>query len=163
MVAPTVMDNPASAGGVDVGAKVSRVAAQSIPQIVDTAISFDTPGYDTNAFVALPGTIFQIPAGKAGKYRFDAWIAFADPASGIGDLARRVKIVRSGGGDIAHQSGVPYAGGFALGNFDLSVSGEENLVVGEQVRLLVSQTNGVGNPLNVVFASLVGRKIDKSG
>ena len=56
------------------GLVIRRVAAQSIPNITLTAISFDTEDEDSSAFFAPTGTTITIPAGEAGIYAISASI-----------------------------------------------------------------------------------------
>jgi len=50
------------------GARVRRVAVQSITNGASTAISWDTEDQDTDGFITPTSTTFTIPSGKAGIY-----------------------------------------------------------------------------------------------
>lgn len=54
------------------GGSWTRVANQSIPNSVATAITWDTEGVDTDGFLALPNTNFVVPAGLGGMYAISA-------------------------------------------------------------------------------------------
>jgi hypothetical protein len=53
---------------VRMGGSFSRVATQSIPNNINTSITFDTETEDTNGFLTPPGTTITIPSGCAGLY-----------------------------------------------------------------------------------------------
>jgi len=54
--------------GGDVGCRLRRVANQSINNITETAISWDTEDQDTDGFIAVTSATITIPTGLGGLY-----------------------------------------------------------------------------------------------
>jgi len=54
--------------GGDVGCRLRRVANQSINNITETAISWDTEDQDTDGFITVTATTITIPTGLGGLY-----------------------------------------------------------------------------------------------
>ena len=64
------------------GCEVRRVAAQSIPNVAATLISWDTETVDTDGFIVVPDTLITIPAGFAGLYLVTAAANYAANVAG---------------------------------------------------------------------------------
>jgi hypothetical protein len=68
--------------GGDVGCRLRRVANQSINNITDTAISWDTEDQDTDGFIAVTSATITIPTGLGGLYAITAFAAAAANLAG---------------------------------------------------------------------------------
>jgi len=84
---------PAGAAGF-VGCHLYKSAAQTISNATDTAITWNSEQFDTDAFhsTSTNTSRITIPAGKAGKYLFTARILWATNASG----SRELKFFKNG-------------------------------------------------------------------
>jgi len=59
------------------GCRLRRAANQSINNVTDTAISWDTEDLDTDGFIVSPSTTVTIPAGLDGRYAITVFAAAA--------------------------------------------------------------------------------------
>lgn len=75
------------------GVVLTRAAAQTIPTTVLTTISWDTEGFDSDGFVAVPSGTITIPAGLGGLY---VATVSTDWSAGTGGLGGLINIVRNG-------------------------------------------------------------------
>ena len=84
-----------SAANGRTGVYCSRTANQSIPDSTATNVSFDTEGYDSDAYIATTSTTVTIPSGLGGLYTVSANCIWS--ASPIGGSALSYLQVTSGG------------------------------------------------------------------
>lgn len=81
-----------SAGGGFVGVALVKTSTQSASNGTETAITFTSETYDTNAFHdnSTNTSRITIPSGKNGKYLFTGCYSFAQNASGVRYLNLKV-------------------------------------------------------------------------
>jgi hypothetical protein len=84
-VSPTGLKWAAPATPTFAGCRLTKSAAQAIPNNTDTALTFDTETFDTDGYhsTVTNTSRITIPAGKGGYYQFSAACAF-DGASAVG-------------------------------------------------------------------------------
>lgn len=63
------------------GCSLQRVVGQSIPDAVETAVSWDNASFDSDGFVSVPDTTVTVPPGLGGLYAITAVGSFpVDPS-----------------------------------------------------------------------------------
>jgi hypothetical protein len=118
--------------------------AQSIPNAVLTALTFDATDYDTNGIVNLAGFPTRLTCQTAGVYALTAAIEWQASAGG----SQRVVFLRINGGPtiIAEDVRPPVGGGAVTAQ---TVTAEYQLAVGDYVEALVFQDSGGALNANV--------------
>lgn len=64
------------------GVSLRRVANQSIPDAIETVISWDTEDFDSDGFITVPATTITVPAGVGGLYAVTARGIVGNPSVG---------------------------------------------------------------------------------
>ena len=124
-----------------IGARVYNNAAQSIPNAVSTALTFNSEYFDTDAMHDPLGSHpSRLTATTIGKYIVTANVGFAADATGI----RSVGIKRNGTTFIALQSWAGFVGDSNV----VSVTATISMAVGDYVEVFVYQNSG--GALNIV-------------
>ena len=120
-----------------VGASAYRNASQTISNATETALTFNSENYDTDAFHdnSTNNTRMTVPAGKAGKYLINANTTFTNNSTG-----QRIVYVYVGA-TLVHTSG-PAIGGSASIDLGISTSYVANLAVADYVELKAYQNSG---------------------
>lgn len=135
-----------------VGARIFHSVNQSLANATTTALALDSETLDTNGFhdPATNNPRFTIPAGKAGKYRIEGTIAFANNGTG----ERTASIYKNGVTELR----TVLVGGAAGGTNGLyvSVSDVQSLAVNDYVDLRATQNSGgalnaFGGTVHTVF------------
>ena len=129
----------------DIGAKVYRNTAFSIPNATVTAIPFDKEHYDTDVIHDNSTHNTRLTCKTAGKYRISGGFDLFNFASGAGFAW--IVIVLNGTtniGGVGFEAGTSYYP-------RLSVSTEYELAVNDYVELKVYQNNGVA--LNLIVST----------
>jgi hypothetical protein len=83
---------PAAGGSTFVGCQLRKSANQTISNVTDTIITFDVETFDTDGFHSTSSNTgrITIPAGKAGKYRFDYTHRWQGNATGSRAVGLRI-------------------------------------------------------------------------
>ena len=120
-----------------VGASAYRNASQTISNATETALTFNSENYDTNAFHddVTNTTRMTVPAGKAGKYLITANTTFTNNSTGQRIVYVYVNTT------MVHTSG-PAIGGSASIDLGLTTSYVANLAVADYVELKAYQNSG---------------------
>lgn len=127
-----------------VGVSLRRTTTQSIPNNTQTAVSFDTEGWDTDAFhsTGTNPTRITVPTGKAGKYLVTGWAHFAANTTG----KRGIQFLVNGTAASAQNGVYPTQG---VGDeASLELTAVLDLAVGDYIEMAVFQNSGGALNLN---------------
>ena len=126
---------PSSGTASFVGCRVTNSVAQSIANGTRTTLTFDTEGFDTDAFHSTSTNTgrMTIPSGKAGKYLVTAGVTFATNATG----AREIYLFKNG----SFYSQV-FAVATSAGSSGNAIPDIISLAVGDYVDIRVEQSSG---------------------
>lgn len=148
----TVSSSPTYAGAV-----IYKTAAQSIPNITATVITYDSEYLDTNGYHSTSSNTgrFTIPSGKAGKYLVTGNLQMAPAIS-----AQVVLSINVNGANPVSINYPQTTDNNVNGVQQLSISAILNLSVGDYVELLCYQGSGgnadIGQYRNWATISLLG-------
>lgn len=132
---------------------VSRIAAQSIPNAADTAVSFDTANSNTSSlWSAGSPTRITIPVGQDGLFQFFGQVSYLANATGIRYI-------------YFHKNGAPFGAtddkqGISGNPTYLNISRPVSMVAGDRMELMVFQTSGA--PLDLTSADFFAIRIGES-
>lgn len=129
----------ASAGASFVGCQAFNSTSQSISNITDTEVTFNSENFDTDGFHSTSSNTgrMTIPSGKAGKYLIIGYISWNNNATGY----RQAQILKNG-------SHISYGGYYDLANAGSSVGTTNNpvvvadLAVGDYITMQANQSSG---------------------
>jgi len=138
--------NEGSGGGVglDIGARVYNNADISIPNSVDTALTFNSERWDTDGLHSTVTNTSRLTCTRAGKYIITGCIEFAANATG----SRGAFIMLNGTTEINRANAVVSSASYPTRLIPTCIY---NLAVGNYVELYVAQLSG--GALNVVYTA----------
>ena len=127
------------------GCELRKSANQSISNLTDTAVTFDSETFDTDGFHSTSSNTSRItiPAGLGGKYRFTFVARFAGNSTGLRNL--KFNINGSEGGALYRNSN----NGSSAAIFNASIV--LDLSAGDYVEMIVFQDSG--GSLNLEISS----------
>lgn len=138
-----------SSGLAVLGARVYNSAPQSISNATDTALTFDTENYDTDAIHDNVTNPTRLTAKTAGKYVIQGQVEFAANVTGVRTLYIRL----NGTTALA----VVDKGAVGVGATDAGVDTVYDLALNDYVELIVNQTSlGALNANNGLGATWFG-------
>jgi len=146
-VSPTGLKWAAPAASGFVGVRCTNSTGQSIPDATDTAVTWDTDTFDTNAFhsTSVNTSRITIPSGKNGKYAVNSQIFMV-----MNDTKQLVIFLYKNGslvGRSQNQSG-------SSNNLSVSFNDVYDLVATDYLEIFMFQNNGTStNIQNVVGAA----------
>jgi hypothetical protein len=127
-------------------ARAHNAGSQAIPSATDTALQFDTDGFDSNgAHDATHKSRFVAPA--TGKYVLSAHVAFAASATGVRRVRLRRTHIADASVDVLASDAKNAVGGSLTTDFSLATAAT-HLNAGDYVEVVVYQDSGAS--LNVL-------------
>lgn len=118
----------------DVSVRVFNSAAISIANNTDTALTFDSERWDTDAMHSTSANTGRLTVVTAGKYLVFGTLQYANSA--LGD---RAVIIRLNGATVIARQRTPAT---ITKNHDFMVAAHYDLAVGDYVELMASQDSG---------------------
>ncbi len=132
----TVIGASSKCIGQDISCRVTKAAAQSIPNNTDTAVIFDTERYDTDAMHDNAVNNTRITITKPGKYVITGQVEWAATSVGV----RQLGVRKNGATVLARVNDLPVT----IGAAPQVVTTTDVFINGDYVELMALQTAGVG-------------------